>query len=852
MGIQPLSIFYPMLSKRSNESMKYKDKPMVEAAALQMDNHNFIMETKIDGERMIFHLLGPKVLLHSRKGMDYTAKYQVLVNGIKAIVQHSRIDGCIIDGEVVAWDKANNRALPFGHNRTIGNASSESRATKFAKEESDEDLEPEEETHLNGVSSLDSKSLALTSFENLPNQLGEAEHLSATELRIIVFDCLYLSGDGASDIIKKSVRDARTERLLRTDNQLLQDLANGNGQVQSLLGLPLAVRRLVLERIVGSSGQLGLSNIMSTVNSRIVTSMEPEERRREMQTFFAARNAAGEEGIVVKSLEAPYILNNRSTTTWLKLKADYSSTFADMDLLVMGGYYGMGKCTGMFSSFAVALRADEEDALGQLRYYPCGKVGSGYTFSELTELNKHFKSLQGAQELVPWPSDAKQPESSRSWLADWDAKGDVRPDFLMPPGVQSVVFTVKCTELIASRDFPTSQALRFPRVQRVRMDKRAEDVLSFGEWQRKASSPRPELVHTALADSKRRKNNLLNTKSIVDPRYLSSANYELELSGSGLVGGTFFQGRAFVVHRNSFVSSAATDQPNSNLSFEFICTLIQKNGGCLMQCYSLHEDPLVIVGKARPFDLSLRNLIKHENCTVAVAEYVLACAHAQQCLPLAPTHYLVCSSGAQSEMYGVDLFGDDGKADASEDNLSSMIGTASLAAERYFNQVKAESISTGKKRAAADLALGSDAAQKKGKRDIAKDWASLAKLTADAKGLWRKLAEELDDEVQMVLRKGSGLSFWDPHCTYYADGDDVELQNVVARLSARGAYFNAALTAEVTHVITHAKPSSERAHTLEATLLALGLRVIEEPSVAAPSAGEVNVIQMKDAKRWLT
>lgn len=563
MGIQPMKPFYPMLSRRSNEPTKYQGKSMIEAVDQQTEGP-FVMETKIDGERMLFHMRSPSVLLHSRKGIDYTSKYRVLVDTIKRVVETAGVDGCIIDGEVAAWDKVNHRALPFGQNRSVGINELAAKEERYPSRRQDSDEEGDEEVKAAGLGGdFDTKT--------------ELEHRkdSTEELRFIVFDCLYLSGKNALTIIRDSIREARSTHSL-PDVQLplayarIHDFENDRGSAGSLLDLPLAVRRLVLQRLLNSavaSAELESQEIIGMIHSKTVISSVTKERREEISRFFDEKNAAGEEGILIKSLTATYILNNRSGTSWFKLKPDYSQTyFTDMDLLVVGVYYGSGTRLGKFSSFALAVRADEKDTAGDFRYLPCGKVGSGYTIEEMNALNDHFNSLEGHAKMMAWLPGTDQPALSREWLADWKATGDVRPDFLLPPSEKSIVFTVKCTEIVISQDFPVGSVLRFPRIQKIRTDKSPDQVLTFGEWNQKASAPRMSLQHESIADSKRKKESVHGKKeagsSKIDPLFLDACDYVSSITAlkydddaydvCNHSDGDFFNGMTFLVQPDSF------------------------------------------------------------------------------------------------------------------------------------------------------------------------------------------------------------------------------------------------------------------------------------------------------------
>ena len=62
-----------------------------------------------------------------------------------------------------------------------------------------------------------------------------------------------------------------------------------------------------------------------------------------------------EEGIVIKSLKSPWVPGERGAK-WLKLKPEYSDHMSeDLDLLIVGGYYGTGPRAGLFSHFMLGV-----------------------------------------------------------------------------------------------------------------------------------------------------------------------------------------------------------------------------------------------------------------------------------------------------------------------------------------------------------------------------------------------------------------------------------------------------------------------------------------------------------------
>ena len=98
-------------------------KPML-VARMTLDNIiktfqgvNSIVETKYDGERIQCHLHEGEVKFFTRKGVDYTHIYGPKFNHL--IKTSVNAKSAILDGEIVVYDKVNQKYAPFGDNKTI-------------------------------------------------------------------------------------------------------------------------------------------------------------------------------------------------------------------------------------------------------------------------------------------------------------------------------------------------------------------------------------------------------------------------------------------------------------------------------------------------------------------------------------------------------------------------------------------------------------------------------------------------------------------------------------------------------------------------------------------------------------
>ncbi|KAF6761657.1 DNA ligase 4 [Ephemerocybe angulata] len=113
--VQLFHAFAPMLCKRPTKK--------IEDTVKEMGHKEFIIEEKLDGERMQLHKRGNEYFYCSRKGKDYTYLYGKHV-GTGSLTPYidaafdSRVDDIILDGEMLVWDPISERNLPFGTLKT--------------------------------------------------------------------------------------------------------------------------------------------------------------------------------------------------------------------------------------------------------------------------------------------------------------------------------------------------------------------------------------------------------------------------------------------------------------------------------------------------------------------------------------------------------------------------------------------------------------------------------------------------------------------------------------------------------------------------------------------------------------
>jgi DNA ligase-1 len=191
---------------------------------------------------------------------------------------------------------------------------------------------------------------------------------------------------------------------------------------RDLLDLPFAERHAELERLVPEPMR---------VRRTLVSGPQDVHAAEE---FLAETLKRGHEGVVVKSLDAPYSAGRRGAS-WLKVKPVHT-----LDLVVLAAEWGHGRRTGKLSNLHLGARtADGSFAM----------------------LGKTFKGMTDA--MLAWQTERLQELAV-------DTNGyvvTVRPD---------LVVEIAYDGLQKSTRYPAGVTLRFARVVRYREDKRPEDA----------------------------------------------------------------------------------------------------------------------------------------------------------------------------------------------------------------------------------------------------------------------------------------------------------------------------------------------------------------------------------------
>jgi len=164
------------------------------------------------------------------------------------------------------------------------------------------------------------------------------------------------------------------------------------------------------------------------------------------EKFYQESLDKGNEGVMVKNLKGIYKPGSR-VGYGVKVKP----TMDSLDLVIVGAEWGTGKRAGWLSSFTLAC-VDEDG-----EYLEIGKVGTGMKekeeeegvkFEEMTKLLKPLIKSEKGREITVKPK---------------------------------IVFEIRFEEIQKSPTYSSGYALRFPRVIRIRDDRRPEEINTLNE-----------------------------------------------------------------------------------------------------------------------------------------------------------------------------------------------------------------------------------------------------------------------------------------------------------------------------------------------------------------------------------
>ncbi|UCD03105.1 MAG: ATP-dependent DNA ligase [Candidatus Aenigmatarchaeota archaeon] len=161
------------------------------------------------------------------------------------------------------------------------------------------------------------------------------------------------------------------------------------------------------------------------------------------EKFYQDALYAGQEGVMVKNLDATYQPGRRVAGGWLKVKPIMET----LDLVITGAQWGTGKRAGWMGSFVLACR-DQESG----EFLECGMMGTGVKEKKTNERDITFREL--TEMLKP------------SVVGEKGNMVRIKP---------MIVIEIAYEEIQKSPNYDSGYALRFPRLVSIRPDKSPEE-----------------------------------------------------------------------------------------------------------------------------------------------------------------------------------------------------------------------------------------------------------------------------------------------------------------------------------------------------------------------------------------
>jgi len=258
-------------------------------------------------------------------------------------------------------------------------------------------------------------------FSELQKRLGRkkvsAEMVRLVPTAYVVFDVLYAGGEL---LLEKPLHERK-----KIIQEIFASVPEAGFTSEHVIGAQTSQGSLVFEPAITTSG--GTPHV---IQAPVVTAGSAEH----LQQIFEEARERGNEGLMVKDVNSLYLPGRRGKS-WLKLKRE----LATLDVVVTAVEWGHGKRIKVLSDYTFAIR-DGEQLLN------VGKAYSGLTDTEIAEMTRWFLEHT---------------------IEDQGFRRTVEPQ---------IVLEVAFNNVMKSGRHASGFALRFPRILRIRTDKRAEDI----------------------------------------------------------------------------------------------------------------------------------------------------------------------------------------------------------------------------------------------------------------------------------------------------------------------------------------------------------------------------------------
>lgn len=373
-----------------------------------------------------------------------------------------------------------------------------------------------------------------------------------------------------------------------------------------------------------------------------------------VERFFKETVENRDEGVVLKDLGSKWEPGDRSGK-WLKLKPEYVRAGSDLDVLIIGGYYGSGRHGGEVAQFLVAL-ADRADAnVYPRRFLSFCRVGTGLSDEELHTV---------VSKLKPYFRKNEHPKKAPPSFYQVTNHSKERPDVWIESPEKSIILSITSDiRTIRSEVFVAPYSLRFPRIDKVRYDKPWHECLDVQAF--------VELVNSSNGTTQKQK----ESESTQNNPKVTKTSKRGEKKNVSLVPSQFIQTDVSDIKGKTSIFS--------NMIFYF---------ANLPRSHSLDTFHKMVVENGGKFSMNLNNSVTH--CIAAESSgikyqaakrqrdvihfsWVLDCCSRNHLLPLQPKYFLHLTDASRRKLQDeIDEFSDSYFFDLDLEGLKQVLSNA--------------------------------------------------------------------------------------------------------------------------------------------------------------------------------
>ncbi|OUM65359.1 hypothetical protein PIROE2DRAFT_7658 [Piromyces sp. E2] len=361
------------------------------------------------------------------------------------------------------------------------------------------------------------------------------------------------------------------------------------------------------------------------------------------------------EGLVIKDPNSTYELGTRSKR-WIKIKPEYVNSLCDeLDVLIVGGYYGNGYRRGRISHFLCAVLKDKVDNEEQNKN------------NDDNEEDNYSDNDNDNNDLPHFVSFCKF--GSGYSLNELEGKKDM-PDVYIQPDHSQIV-QLKATEIVPSVSYSAGVTLRFPRFEKIREDKTYKDCLTLKELVQLQNLSSGRLQTKSLDHTNTESFSLEGMTSKKKRRITAKSEISILHSFVGADTSNIDKKDSLFNNFEFCVMPGINNEKQHDLTKQKLEILIVEHGGKIIQNPHSTTTKYVIADK---ITLKVKNIINTKIHDVIKSQWVLDCIEKKELLEFSSRYTIFLSQKTITDLKkNMDLYGDVYTEEYSPENFKDLM-----------------------------------------------------------------------------------------------------------------------------------------------------------------------------------